>query len=197
MEEWFTHIIRQLMLYSLPLLITLTSVALFEHHFFNKSNRITFNIGSITVWLPLMASILFSRAIIFALPQQTGNGVRFALVRLLAHTLLCGTGLILYIWASAHSPAFGLPPLHFWWAKVLMYLNLCLMALHLLPLPHFVLGELILKVYRRSFVADMLRNFPHITVVSLSIIAASPLLDMFLGAAVIFPIYEQLASFAE
>ncbi len=197
MEVWFSILVRQCMLYSFPLLLSLTTIALLEHRFLQRRGMASLQLFWQGSLLPLAATLLFGRAIIFSLPYPTQQSLKAAWIRFLGHLLLAIIGWLLYSWALTHPPPSGLPPLHHWWAKVLMYLNLCLLALHLLPLPNMVMGELLLlhSIFK-PWVA-IFRNDNRIAVVVLTILAASPLLDMFLGGAVIFPVYEQLASLAE
>ncbi|MDX8388720.1 MAG: hypothetical protein R8M46_09365 [Ghiorsea sp.] len=184
------------MLYSLPLAITLTTVVLLERHFLQKNNVESATFTWLGTWLPLVLTILFSRAIIFALPKPQTQGLYGALLRFAAHTLLCFAGWLLYTWAIAHSPLAGLPPLHHWWAKVLMYLNLCLMVLHVLPLPNQIVGELIRYFYKPDWLKNLFSGQSHVPLYALCLISVSPFLDNWLGGPIVFPIYELLASLA-
>jgi hypothetical protein len=185
------------MLYSIPLAITLTTVVLIERYASSQKNegeRPSFTwLGT---WLPLAVTILFGRAIIFALPKYQTNGLNGAILRFMIHAVLCFLGWLLYVWALAHPPLTGLPPLHHWWAKVLMYLNLCLMALHLMPLQGQALGELVFRLYPHARLSVLFREKGFMSVVALSLVAASPLLDSLLGESIVFPVYELLASLA-
>lgn len=193
MDEWLQIVIRQLILYALPVLVSLTLVVLLEskrcrkelpHPFFAISGR--------AVWMPLLASIILHRGMVIAPPNYLTPGVKAATVRLFAHILLCAVGLLLYGWSLSHQPPAGLPPLHHWWAKVLMFFNLCMAALHLLPLPGMLVGEWLVTTaagqWMRHF--DLSRSGWLVW----TVLAASPLLDLFPGGVVVFPVYESLSS---
>jgi len=194
-EAWLSIVVRQLILYSLPVLISLTLITLLEsrlcktaiaHPFFAISWR-----GS---WLPMLASLAMHRGIIIAPARPLNFGYRAAVVRLAGHLILCAVGFILYAWSLQHPPPTGLPPVHHWWAKVLMFFNLCMAALHLLPLPHMLAGECLalLPIVRRwAAYLDETRSL-----LVMLLLAASPLLDWLLGGLVVFPIYEQLSILA-
>ena len=158
MDEWFNIVVRQLILYSLPLLV----------------------------------AIGFHRGVIVALPKPLSQGLMPTILRVGAHTLLCMIGFFLYAWSLSHQPPSGLPPLHHWWAKVLMFFNLCMVALHLLPLPLLLVGELAGKT-------PWLRALPKgdsLPWIVLALLVATPLVDMTIGALVIYPVYEWLSSLA-
>jgi len=195
MEEWLNIVIRQLILYSLPVLVSLTLVVLLEsrisktaipHPFYAIFWRGT--------WLPLLATLAFHRGIIIALPNTLASNVKTAAIRFIAHCLLCLLGFLLFSWSLAHSVPTGLPPLHHWWAKVLMFFNLCMACLHLLPLPGLLAGELFLSS-RRGGIIPRYFNPKHGWIV-LTMLAASPILDILLGTSVVFPIYESMSSAA-
>ncbi|MDQ7003501.1 MAG: hypothetical protein Q9N67_00670 [Ghiorsea sp.] len=190
--ESFEIAVRQMMLYSFPLLLTLTTVPVLEAYVLKRKPSLMWQ----GAWLPFMVSILFSRAVIMGLPKPQGFGLYAAFLRLTIHAGLCFIGFLLYTWALQHASPAGLPPLHHWWAKVLMYLNLCLMGLHLLPLPSMVVGELILLVKPLRPFAPWLRSRQLFLLIPILLLVVTPLLDMFLGGAVIFPVYELLASLA-
>ncbi|MES0371036.1 MAG: hypothetical protein ABUK11_02050 [Mariprofundaceae bacterium] len=195
MEIWLEAVIRQLILYSLPLLISLTFVSFIESKLTHQETAHPFfAISWMGTWLPLLAAILFSRAVIFSLPQPVASGSRAALYRCLGHIILCSTGFLLYSWSLNHQPSTGLPPLHLWWGKVLMFFNLCMACLHLVPLPGMLMGELILP---RQWLSILTQNNSRHTITLFTLLAASPLTDWLLGSPVIFPIYEQLANLAE
>lgn len=195
MEVWLEAVIRQLILYSLPLLISLTFVSFIEVKLTHQETAHPFFAISWTgTWLPWLAAILFSRAVIFSLPQPVGSGSRAALYRCLGHAILCITGFLLYSWSLNHQPSTGLPPLHLWWAKVLMFFNLCMICMHLIPLPGMVLGELLLP---KPWLSSLMRKNSRHTIILFTLLAASPLTDWLLGGSVIFPIYEKLANLAE
>lgn len=197
MEAWFDHVVRQVMLYGLPVLISLTFVPYFEHAMQHQKQRFAMRFFWHGAWLPLAASLIFSRALIVALPMPVQHGIRAAGVRFFGHFILCVFGFLFYQWALAHPPLAGLPPLYHWWAKVLMYFNLCVLALHVLPLPTLWMGE---WLYRRSCFASYWETIclqPKFGVWLLMLLAASPLLDIVLGGVLVFPAYEYLATLAE
>jgi len=194
MDAWLGIVIRQFMLYSLPVVISLSVVGMLEAHLLPSEKRPKNPFHSLTwkgSWLPFAASILLGRAVIIAPPRPVMPGVRSALIHLTAHAALCFVGWLLYTWTLAHQPPAGLPPLHHWWAKVLMYFNLCMASLHLLPLPGMLIGELLFSRQLLRRVSDKMAAY---TVWLLTLIAALPLLDVLAGKTVIFPIYEMLAS---
>jgi len=195
MEGWLENVIRQIILYSLPVLISLTLVSLIESRLTGKESPHPFHAISWSgTWLPWFASILFSRATIIALPQPLSAGALPALYRACGHLVLCTIGFFLYSWSLGHPPATGLPPLHHWWAKVLMYYNLCMVAMNLVPLAGQWLGEIVLARLPSDITASL--SNPRVSAVMYAVLAASPLLDWSIGAIVVFPIYERLASLA-
>ncbi len=142
MDVWIETVIRQLILYSLPVLISLTFVSFIECKLIAKPAPHPFHaISWMGTWLPWIAAIFFSRAVIFALPRPVESGKHAALYRCSGHIILCITGFLLYCWSLNHQPPTGLPPLHLWWAKILMFFNLCMICMHLLPLPGMYVGE--------------------------------------------------------
>ena len=185
-------ILRQMMLYSFPLLLTLTTVPVLEAYILKRKPSLMWH----GAWLPFIVSILFSRAVIVGLPKPQGLGLYAAAIRFAIHAGLCLIGFLLYTWALQHAPPTGLPPLHHWWAKVLMYLNLCLMGLHFLPLPSMVMGELVLRIKPLRPFSLWFQSHDKFIWVPLLILLVTPLLDMFLGGVIIFPVYEFLASLA-
>ena len=195
MDAWLEIVIRQFILYSIPVLISLTLVTLIESILSKQPiPHPLFAIGWTGTWLPWAAAILFTRGIIIALPQPLSTGSRAAACRLLAHLLLCGVGFLLYSWSLQHPPAAGLPPLHHWWAKVFMFFNLCMAGMHLVPLPGQWAGELLLNSEK---IAQSQRDAINQHRASIhAIIATTPLLDLSVGGVVIFPIYERLANLA-
>ena len=197
MEAWVTNLIRQAMLYSIPLVISLAAIAIFERQLLKRSALQPLRLSWQGLWLPLAASLMFGRAMIVALPHPSELGLRAALVRAFAHLLLMLVGFSLYTWALAHPPMTGLPPLHHWWAKVLMYFNLCMLCVHLLPLPTLVMGEWLLAQPRFSSYKSLIQMRPVFFLLPFTLLAASPLLDWSLGGLLVFPVYEQLASWAE
>ena len=192
MEVWIEMVMRQGMLYSFPLLLTLTTVPLLEAHYLKCKPSLMWK----GAWLPFVVSIVFMRGIIVGLPKPQKQGLQAALLRFGLHTALCLLGFFLYTWALQHAPPIGLPPLHHWWAKVLMYLNLCLMGLHVLPLPSMVVGELLFRFSPLKIFAPWLRSRKYFILVPILILLVTPLMDTLLGAGIVFPIYEQLASWA-
>jgi len=195
MDEWLMIVSRQLLLYSLPVLVSLTLVVLIEsrltktaipHPFFAIKWRGT--------WLPLLAAIAFHRGIIIALPNSLRVGIKPAAVRFCAHSLLCLLGFLLFSWSLSNQEPIGLPSLQHWWIKVFMFFNLCMASLHLLPLPGLLAGECLAK----STLGDLIKRWisrKHSWLI-LTVLAASPLLDLILGAYVIFPIYASLSDLA-
>ena len=194
MDAWLEIVIRQFMLYSLPVVISLSIAGMLESALLPADKRPKNPLHSLTwkgSWLPFVASILLGRAVIIAPPRPVEPGVRTALIHLAAHAVLCIIGWLLYAWALAHQLPTGLPPLHHWWAKVLMYFNLCMACLHLLPLPGMLIGEWLLSLKALQKIGEKISAY---TVWILVLIAALPLLDALTGQTVIFPIYEMLAS---
>ncbi|MCF6283255.1 MAG: hypothetical protein L3J28_13820 [Candidatus Polarisedimenticolaceae bacterium] len=195
MEEWLMIVSRQLFLYSLPVLVSLTLVVLLEsrvtkatvpHPFFAIRWRGT--------WLPLLAAITFHRAIIIALPNFLRRGVKAAAIRFSAHLLLCLLGFLLFSWSLSNQDPVGLASLQHWWVKVLMFFNLCMASLHLLPLPGLLMGEWLVETGLVDSIKHKLYQ-QHLWLV-LMVLAASPLLDLILGVYVIFPIYSSLNNLA-
>ena len=194
MEAWLEIVLRQFMLYSLPVVISLSVVGMLESTLLPVCKRPKNPFHSLIwkgAWLPFAASVLLGRAVIIAAPKPVTPGIRSALIHVCAHAALCLVGWLLYTWALAHQPPAGLPPLHHWWAKVLMYFNLCMACLHLLPLPGMLMGEWLFSLKSLQQFGERISAY---TVWILTLIAALPLLDMLAGQAVIFPIYEMLAS---
>ncbi len=193
MDAWLSIVIRQCILYSLPVIISLTTVSWLEARWSKVSLPHPFSpITSRLSWLPWLAAIALHRGIIIAPPRILNSGMRPALMRLASHAMLCVIGTALYAWTLNHPSPSGLPPLHHWWAKVLMFFNLCMMAMHLLPLPGMLVGE---------WVATRWLRFPttvytpsHGFLIMLVLLAASPVLDLTLGSGIVFPVYEQLSS---
>lgn len=193
MDEWFNIVVRQMMLYSAPLLISLTVVGLVEAKLSGiRSTSPFFAILWRGCWVPFLAALLFHRGVIVALPQPLSSGVRGAATRLLVHLTLCVFGFLLYAWSLSHQAPTGLPPLHHWWAKVLMFFNLCMAMLHILPLPTMWVGELFSKYLMVYKVAKE----KSLSWVVLTLLVATPLLDISLGTLAIYPIYEWLSNLA-
>jgi len=113
----------------------------------------------------------------------------------LTHLFLFVIGLLLFSWSLSHQAPAGLPPLHHWWAKVLMFFNLCMAALHLLPLPLLLMGEWLQKLFGLTFSHRLALKEKQLWWL-VAALAASPLLDMVLGAYLVFPVYEVVSSYA-
>ncbi len=195
MDAWLEIVIRQFILYSLPVLISLTTVSLVESGLIRQPAPHPFYAVSWAgTWLPWMAAIFFTRGIIFALPHPLQRGHRTAIYRCLTHLALCGLGLLLYSWSLRHHSPTGLPPLHHWWAKVFMFYNLCMACLHLLPLPGQWVGEsLLYSKFGQALQRGVIRRYQ---VGIYIILAASPLPDRTIGSGMVFPVYEKLAGLA-
>jgi len=195
MEEWLNIVIRQLILYSLPVIISLTLVVFVESHVSKtKVPHPFFAMAWRGTWLPLLASLAWHRGIIIALPNSSGSSVKKAAIRCLTHALLCVAGILLFSWTLAHQAPTGLPPLHLWWAKILMFFNLCMLTLHLLPLPGLLMGEYLLHC---RWGKHLQHHFaPQHSWIILTVLAASPLLDILLGRYIVYPIYESISNMA-
>ena len=199
MDEWLNVVIRQITLYLLPVIISLTLVCLIEKRYTHTHiPHPFFAIAWRGTWWPFLVSICFTRGIIFALPNPLKSGLKPAFIRFSAHLFLTCLGLLLYTWSLSHQAPTGLPPLHHWWAKVLMFFNLCMLGIHLLPLPNLLFGEwLIMQRHKHHLLhvyAQQLSSQRSLWL--LTLLAASPIIDVSIGANIIFPIYEQLASTA-
>ncbi len=195
MDSWFEIIVRQLILYSLPVLISLTCVTIIEARLLNKTIPHPFYaIAWHGTWLPLLASLAFHRGIIIALPNTMESNIRSTSLRFAIHVALCLLGFLLYTWSLALQAPAGLPPVHHWWAKVLMFFNLCMACLHLLPLPDMLVGQVLSKTKMAIFISTFMSGRHGVLI--LTLLAASPLLDLILGSHIIFPIYESLSSLA-
>ncbi|MDX8410411.1 MAG: hypothetical protein R8K46_00865 [Mariprofundaceae bacterium] len=196
MEAWPQAVLRQIILYSLPVLVSLSLIGGLESLSRSPGQRPRHAFYALAwkgAWLPLIASLLMQRAVIIALPRPIAGGVWPAAVRLFGHIFLAGLGWLLYVWALGHQAPAGLPPLHFWWAKVLMYFNLCMACLHLIPLPGMLAGEALQAAWPNNRLLVFLSCYPAIIFTAL---AASPWLDAWFGAYAIYPVYEYLASLA-
>ena len=198
MDAWLEIVVRQVMLYSLPVLVSLTVVGMIEarfsmhplpHPFYPLAWR-----GS---WLPCLAGIVLQRGVIVALPRPVSSGLRPASLRMAGHALLCVAGFLLYAYSLDHASPSGLPPLPHWWAKVLMFFNLCMLFMHLLPLPGMLLGEWLLPRIPALAERPAWRDAAGGRMVWLwALLAASPLPDVVLGRYGIFPVYGRLAGWA-
>ncbi len=194
MEAWLTIITRQVILYSLPVVVTLSVTGMLEAAFLSRKGDGANHVHGPAwkgTWLPFAASILFGRAVIIAPPRPGADGPVPALYRLAAHIGLCLAGWLLYALALAHAPAMGLPPLHQWWAKVLMFFNLCMACLHLLPLPGMLAGEWLLPMMPPGRLRQRMDAWP---VPPIALLAATPVLDIFPGRVIVFPVYEILVN---
>jgi len=188
MEAWLEYAIRQIILYSLPVVISLTITGWIERHL-TKSDPPANPFHALcaySAWaLPLIA-IAVHQPVILALGKPVQPALKATISRFVAHVLLMVLGFALYAWALAHQPPTGLPPLHQWWAKVLMYFNLCVVMIHLLPLPDLLMGEIVQRYIRLPVI-------PHLTVIVLVILSITPLLNWLIGQPLIYPVYEELA----
>jgi len=195
-EVWLQAVTRQIILYSLPVIVSLSIVGGIEALRRPREERpkqAFFALAWKGAWLPLAVSLIMQRGVIIGLPRPVMPGPGPATTRLLVHVLLTGVGWLLYTWALGHQAPTGLPPLHFWWAKVLMYFNLCMAFLHILPLPGMLAGEALFSRWPHKQPLSWLAAYP---VIWFTLLAASPLLDAGLGAYMIYPAYEYLASLA-
>lgn len=195
MDAWLEIIVRQLILYSLPVLVSLTCISMVEACLLKKTIPHPFYaISWRGTWFPLLASLAFHRGIIIALPNTMENNIKLTALRFATHVALCLLGFLLYTWSLTQQAPAGLPPVHHWWAKVLMFFNLCMACLHLLPLPGLLAGQALAATKSARFICTYLNA--HHGVLVLSLLAASPLLDLILGNSIVFPIYESLSSLA-
>jgi hypothetical protein len=195
MDSWFEIVIRQLILYSLPVLISLTCITMIESHLLKKTIPHPFYaIAWRGTWFPLLASLAFHRGIIIALPKNMQRSVKSAALHFATHVALCLLGFLLYTWSLSQQAPTGLPPVHHWWAKVLMFFNLCMACLHLLPLPGLLAGQILSETKAATFIGTYLSERHGVLI--LILLSASPLLDLVLGKSIVFPIYESLSSLA-
>lgn len=193
MEAWLSIFLRQAILYSLPVMVSLGLIAWVESRLMRKPMAHPFfALGSGLTWWPWLASLALHRGIIIAQPRPLMHGRLAATLRLGMHLLLAALGFVLYSLSLGHQSPSGLPPLHHWWAKVLMFYNLCMAAMHLLPLPHQLAGE--------CLAGSMPRLSPYLTrrniLILYIVLAASPLPDVLLGGLVVYPVYEQISAAA-
>jgi len=199
MEAWLSIVIRQITLYLLPVMISLTVVSFIEAKLTKKvSPHAFFSFAWKGAWWPFLASIAFTRGMIIALPQAISTGLYATWLRFLTHLALCVIGLVIYAWALSHQAPTGLPPLHHWWAKILMYFNLCMLSIHLLPLPNLLIGELLARYASKNLALQYWQQWlnNHRALWIITLLAASPLIDIIIGGSIVFPIYEQLATVA-
>jgi len=188
MEAWLEYAIRQIILYSIPVVVSLTVVGWIETRLTgseppaNPFHALT----AYSAWaLPLIA-IAVHQPVILAFGRPVQTSLKAATARFSVHLLLTALGLAFYGWALASQPPTGMPPLHQWWAKVLMYFNLCVVMAHLLPLPGLLMGEIVQRYVR-------LPAIPHLTLIVLSVLTITPLLNGLIGQPLIYPVYEELA----
>ena len=197
MDSWLTVVIQQITLYLLPVVVSMSVVCWVESRFTQQPiPHPFFAITSRSTWLPFFAAIFFTRGIIFSLARPLRQGLTSTFIRFLTHLALCLIGFLLYTWSLAHQPPAGLPPIHHWWAKVFMFFNLCMVGTHLLPLPNFVLGEWLLRQPSPTRQHDARWFTESRSLWLITLLAASPLMDLLLGGFMVFPIYEQMATLA-
>jgi len=188
MEGWLEYAIRQIILYSLPVVISLTVAGWIECRLTKSEPPANpfHALCAYSAWaLPLLA-IAIHQPVILALGKPVHPTLKATVARFSAHLLLMAIGFALYAWALAHQPPTGLPPLHQWWAKVLMYFNLCIIMVHALPLPELLTGKIVQRYVH-------LPAIPHLTVIVLVILSITPLLNWLIGQPLIYPVYEELA----
>lgn len=188
MEAWLEYVVRQLILYSLPVMVSLTLACWLEILWTRTSppGQALHALHTPTAWgLPLLG-IAVHQPVVLAFGQPVREGVQGAAARLAAHLLLLAAGFLLYAWALAVQPVQGVPPLHQWWAKLMMYFNLCVVMAHLLPLPGLLAGEILRYRFRLSL--PIRAGWTILALLSLT-----PLLQALIGRPLIFPLYQQLA----
>ncbi|MDX8393296.1 MAG: hypothetical protein R8K21_01760 [Mariprofundales bacterium] len=143
------------------------------------------------IWLPFLACILFQRGFIIAFFSHDEKTAKSCLQHVLFHAILSILGFLLYAVSLQYAPIQGLPPVHHWWAKVFMFFNLCMIAIHLLPITACWLA------YHCQDRIKFLMQYQlpdSYAVISMTILAATPIFDWLLGGYLIFPIYEWLAT---
>ncbi len=192
-EDWLSLVLRQGMLYSMPVLLSLSVVVQVEALRAREASPFARLLDART-WLPLLTAILLHRGIIVAFTRPARPGMDLALLRFGLHALLCLIGFLLFAWSQHHPPAYGLPPMHYWWSKVLMFFNLCMCAMHLLPLPGMLIGEWICHRWLRLPASGYAKSRGWS--LGLAALAGTPLLDMLAGSLLIFPVYEWMATVA-
>lgn len=174
-------------------MVSLTTVSMLESRFTKeKMPHPFYPIAWKGTWWPMLAALCMHRGVIIALAQPINYNVHAAYIRFLGHAACCIVGYLLYSWMLQHQSPVGLPPLHQWWAKVLMYFNLCVAIMHLLPLPGMLVGELLSRSGWYSPVYYTMAQ--HYQVWLWLLLSLSPLLDLFPGTYLIYPIYEWLIS---
>ena len=186
-DAWLELVLRQCILYSLPVVVSLSIVGLLQD---KRAQQFPF---AVFLWhgsyLPLLLGIVLQRGVLIALPRMSQPSVSQAARHVLIHAVLCFVGYLLYQWTIPSVSDYGLPPLHHWWAKILMFYNLCMLCVHVLPLPYFFIGEILCHygwqgatLYRQS------------SVYFLCLVVILSLLDLSLGAWLIYPMYAQVLS---
>jgi hypothetical protein len=191
MEAWLEYAVRQFILYSLPVMVSLTVAGWIELQLTASAlpEHPLHALNTPSAWaLPLIA-IAVHQPVVLALGKPLHAGLQAAASRFLAHVLLLALGFVLYAWALGHQPPGGMPPLHQWWAKVLMYFNLCVVMAHLLPLPGLLMGEAVGRYLR-------LPSIPYLSLGALILLSITPLLNLLIGKPLIYPAYAQLARLA-
>ncbi len=193
MAGWFEIVIRQMILYSLPVVITLSILWMQQQEMDDKAGAAQRGVDWAGALLPLVAAIVFHRAVIVAFPRSPRSGVREAGLRFATHCVLAIIGWMLFTLSLRYQATVGTPPLYHWWVKVLMFFNLCMAAMHLLPLPGMLVGAWVLRLPACAHWCRPLHDhWPWFA----AALAASPLLDLLSGRLLIFPVYEQLSRFA-
>ncbi len=188
MEGWLEYVIRQIILYSLPVVISLTVAGWIERHLIKSEPPANpfHALNTYTAWVLPLIAIAVHQPVILALGKPVHSTLKATVARFSTHLLLMLLGFALYTWALAKQPPAGVPPLHQWWAKVLMYFNLCVVMVHLLPLPELLMGKIVQRYIRLPVI-------PHLTVITLVILSITPLLNWLIGQPLIYPVYEELA----
>ncbi len=188
MEAWLTYAIWQIILYSLPVMISVTMAGWAECSLTKSEPPANpfHALSAYSAWALPMIAIAVHQPVILSLGRPAHPTLKATLARFCAHLLLMILGFVLYAWSLAHRPPAGLPPLHQWWAKVLMYFNLCVVMVHLLPLPELLMGKIVQRYIR-------LPAIPQITVITLVVLSITPLLNWLIGQPLIYPVYEALA----
>jgi len=186
LEIGLESILRQVILYSLPVIISISVIGMVQHR---KDNTAAFDVfawhGS---YLPIFIGIFLHRGVLVALPRMHQPSISQSTKHVLTHVVLCITGYVLYQWTIPNGNNYGLPPLHHWWAKVLMFYNLCMIFLHLLPLPNLFMGEVLLH-YNPQYATRYRKH--GLTI--LCLVIAFTFIDISLGTWLIYPIYEHMA----
>ncbi|MDQ6995791.1 MAG: hypothetical protein Q9M18_09380 [Mariprofundaceae bacterium] len=199
MDVWLHIVIQQMTLYMLPIIISMTVVCWLEQYVCHQNIPHPFYaIAWKGTWLPFLISIAFTRGVIICLARPLSQGLFAAWIRFCGHAALTLLGFLLYSWCLHHQAASGLPPIHQWWAKVLMFFNLCMLATHLLPLPNVLMGEWLI---RQPFFKPTFKLYTQYLTEKRALwlfvlLAASPLLDALLGVWLIYPVYGELATWA-